>query len=331
MAPAGAETQRLTLAQLEHFHAEFDEAVSETPDIDRYCSSSHWVIPAHLAFHPDAEPVLFALPSGFGALLIEHTAYWGRMLIPMEASWCLACPLVGSDPLALTMGLRQVLTRAEQDWDTALISGLVPDGLLYRALLAAMNGVATLYRGPVVTRTIADLAEGRDGWLARRSSRFRNNIRRTERRCREAGIVLETHRSPDADWPRLLARAMAVESRSWKGRDRAGVDHGPMRSFYDHMIARLGPAGRCRLIFASRGGADLGFILGGVHHGIYRGLQFSFDDDWRALSLGNLLQTAMIETMSVEGIAVYDLGTDMGYKRRWADRTLETVSILMRR
>jgi len=331
MIGSGSEIERLTLSELEKARTDFDAAVGLTPDIDRYCSSSHWVIPARAAFNPEAEPVCFTLPgNGFGAMMVENSTYWGRMLMPLEASWCLACPLVGPDPLASAMGLGLFLGRVYQDWDSALVTGLVDKSTLYRALLT-LGGEMKLFRGPSVVRTIADLEGGRERYLARRSARFRNNIRRAERRCREAGIVLETHMDRDAPWTALLARAMAVESRSWKGREGAGVDLGPMRLFYDEMIARIGPGGHCRLILATLDGRDVGFILGGIHHGIYRGLQFSFDDDHRALSLGNLLQMAMIRQVIAEGVRWYDLGTDMDYKRRWADQTLETVSVLIRR
>ena len=61
----------------------------------------------------------------------------------------------------------------------------------------------------------------------------------------------------------------------------------------------------------------------------YRGLQFSYDDEWSALSLGSLCQYHQIAGLCREGVARYDLGTDMEYKRRWAEEQFETTLLVV--
>jgi CelD/BcsL family acetyltransferase involved in cellulose biosynthesis len=58
--------------------------------------------------------------------------------------------------------------------------------------------------------------------------------------------------------------------------------------------------------------------------GEYRGLQFSYHDDHAALGLGGLLQYQQIVALCDEGVERYDLGTEMDYKRRWAEDIMET-------
>ena len=58
-----------------------------------------------------------------------------------------------------------------------------------------------------------------------------------------------------------------------------------------------------------------------------RGFQFSFDRRLRELSLGSLMQRAQIAALCDEGIETYDLGMDVRYKRRWADRARDTLTL----
>ena len=104
-----------------------------------------------------------------------------------------------------------------------------------------------------------------------------------------------------------------------------------MRAFYAHMVRLLAPAGRMRLILARHEDRDIGFILGGVFAGEYRGLQFSHDVAYRHLSLGNVLQRQQIERLCREGIGLYDLGTMMEYKERWADEAFVTRLLVVLR
>jgi Acetyltransferase (GNAT) domain len=83
-----------------------------------------------------------------------------------------------------------------------------------------------------------------------------------------------------------------------------------------------------RLSVARLDGADVGFILGGVIDGRYRGLQLSFAQSVRALSIGNLLQLHEIRSLCSEGVHTYDLGMDMEYKRAWSDSVFVTRPII---
>jgi hypothetical protein len=83
-----------------------------------------------------------------------------------------------------------------------------------------------------------------------------------------------------------------------------------------------------RLSVARLDGADVGFILGGVINGRYRGFQLSFAQSVRALSVGNLLQLHEIRSLCFEGVHTYDLGMDMEYKRVWSDSVFVTRPII---
>ena len=84
------------------------------------------------------------------------------------------------------------------------------------------------------------------------------------------------------------------------------------------------------MVFARLDGEDVAMGFGGILGDTFRGLQMSYDDRFRQLSLGNLIQWSLIEHLVTEGLRLYDLGTDIGYKRRWAEPGMETVALVVR-
>ena len=100
-------------------------------------------------------------------------------------------------------------------------------------------------------------------------------------------------------------------------------------AFYGAMLPRLCALGQQRTIFARLGERDVGYILGAVMAGEYRGLQFSYDADLAQFGIGGLLQYQQVLELCGEDIARYDLGTEMDYKRRWAEDIMETEMLVV--
>lgn len=196
----------------------------------------------------------------------------------------------------------------------------------------ALHQCGRVYKGPTTTRRVAALDGGLDGFLARRTAKFRKNLRRYERLVARTGLSFEWwNRSlTAAEGEQLFARLLAVEARGWKGSAGVGIDHGDMCTFYRELMALQGPAGAIRLGFARQDDSDQAYILGGVHRDTYRGYQFSFAAEHEALGLGNWMQLRAIEELCAEGVALYDLGSDMAYKQAWSDRPFETCALMVR-
>ncbi len=153
------------------------------------------------------------------------------------------------------------------------------------------------------------------------------NLRSARRRAAGAGITFERHLRL-ADPAEILERSLAVERRSWKGREQVGIGGGQMEAFYRDMLPRLARTGALRAVFARAGERDVGFVFGGVLGDTYRGLQMGYDAALKALSLGSLVQLELIEALCDEGAAVYDLGQDIAYKHRWSEPGLATVTLV---
>jgi hypothetical protein len=311
-------------------HADdFDGEVGKTPAIDRFCSSAAWILAASSTLMPPRAMFSFRGKHGyFAAMRGVHPAGF-PYIEPVELAWGLASPLIGAEPERLVEEVVPVLA-GHRDWQLAIFAGLTVSGPQRRALDARLPPRWERRRGQPTVRHVASLAGGIDGFLSRRSRDLRKSLRKAERTATAEGITFESVRVHDAAAATALyERIQAVEARSWKAREGVGIHAGPMRAFYAAMLPRLAALGQQRTMFARRAERDVGYILGAVMGGEYRGLQFSYDADLEHVGLGGVLQLQQIGELCRDGVARYDLGTEMDYKRRWAEELMETEMMVL--
>jgi CelD/BcsL family acetyltransferase involved in cellulose biosynthesis len=320
------------LDELDRRAAELDRVALEAPFIDRFCSSSTWILPAAEALMPAGQPLCAASADGFLTTVIRARGEL-RAVEPCEASWGLASPLVGTHPERLADAAADLLAARDRDWDLLVLSGLPLGSPLLDRLARRLGRRYRVGLGPVTRRHIASLAGGLDGFLSRRPRRLRKSLRQAKRRADEAGIHFEVARArDDAEADALFERIMSVEKRSWKGQVGVGLVEEPMREFYRRVGRRLARAGQHRLLLARQGDEDIGFVLGAVFGGTYRGLQFSFDDRFARIGLGNLSQHHQVALLAEEpAIQSYDLGTGGEYKVDWAESGWDSVCLVAAR
>jgi hypothetical protein len=319
----------LSIEELEASADALDQDVLRSPDVDRFCSSSAWILSANHALAPPRQGFIHRGEHGWLTAMLTRTGQGIACVEPLEAAWGMGCPLIGADPLALAEEFAAHLA-PRRDWRVALLTGLSRDGALLPALLRALpKWLRHGFSEPTVRR-IASLEGGVDGFLSRRSRNFRKALRAAERDAHAAGITFESVSvTTEAEAAATYARICAVEAQSWKAAEGAGIHHGPMHDFYARMVRHLARHGRQRTGFARLGERDVAYVLGAVFDGGYRGLQFSYDLAFEHQSLGSLLQLRQVEALVEEGVRRYDLGQDLEYKRRWAEEAFETATLVL--
>lgn len=307
----------------------FDEAVESMSGIDHYCSASDWILPASQALMPERESWIHAANRSYWAFMRGRHPEGFYYLEPLEAMWALACPMIGAQVDVLMEGLEILCEQPKEDWKILVISGLPSEHPIFAAIVQRFASRLRLGLGQETTRLTVDLSGGVDAFLARRSKQFRRSLKRTIRNAAQAGITIvdASQEEPDA----IFSRIMDVESRGWKGLESMGINDGPMHFFYQAMLPRLSSRGAGRVLFAQQGERDIAYIFGGIRKETYRGLQFSFDAEYKPFGLGNLLQAEQISRLCEEKVANYDLGTHMDYKTRWSDNEQETLTVLLMR
>ena len=314
----GAHLALSTVAAQDRPDSPWNRAAMAVEHGDPLCCRTEWQLSALATLHPTHEPLIGVGGAAVLALAWLPHPQLGPMLGPCEASWTYGCPLLGPDAVELLAHLLDRLARRRRRPAVA-ITGLAPGSPTLRAV-EALPHHDCCETSDVREQCAASLAGGLDGFLSRRSSHFRRHVRQQQRRARAHGIVLERVAPTDAAAAdAAYARMLAIEARSWKGRDGCGMDREPARAFYGHMLGRLAQGGHARAIFAVRDGVDLGLLFGGCVGGVFRGQQFSYDVDWSHGSLGNVMQLEQLAWLAEEGARRYDLGPMMAYKARWAE------------
>ncbi len=302
----------------------FDDLVDRTGEVDRFCSSTDWIVPLHRRL-------------GSGRVLVEVTPEAGvaltrlpgrdrrALLCGLDAQWGFACPVVGPSVEAGVELIEQHLHQHRHDCQALLLPGVTPHGALATCLVQRL-GSRILSANSTLGRRVAWLDGGVGAYLDRRSARFRRNARQAANRAQLAGIRFEWLQGGGAA---VVRRAIAMEQASWKGRNGSGLADPAFAGFYLDLAESLA-GGRLRAGFAVAGRQDVGYILGAVRRGRYRGLQLAYSSHFPALSLGNLLQLGQMEHLVSEGVTRYDLGMDMPYKVSWSDELFETETLVVR-
>ncbi len=326
--------KHLNLQDLEQRWSRIERAADATPGVDPWCSGLDWSLSVAHGFARRGKRLLLESEHGAGFVLLGYYLDVERnmFLSGLEPLWGFGSPVIGTDIAGLVDELVDELQQLPE-WTALVLPGL-PE-LPSPTTIDMMTGLSTL--GPVhlgegITRQVADLSRGHEQWLAARSSRFRRNLRRAERLATERKVTIVNVRH-EAD---LFDRIEAIERQSWKGHEDSGVTSEEMNRMYRHMVKRLQVRGRLHAHVATirtdNGERDVGYILGGIRNRRYRGLQISYVDGYEDLSIGNLLQHHQIQLLCQSDLAdSYDMGMDIEYKRRWADRAETSVMAIVQR
>lgn len=310
----------------------FDEIALNSDGIDGYCSSSRWVVPAFESFAQPMEPFVLAGEYGFGAFTRFRHPEVGMCLMPLDATWGLGCPLVLRQTHGGMAEFRAALGSC-LPWDAAVVSGIDPESYLFQIFRFTLGSQYLLRRISETKRVIASLEGGLDGFLSRRTRKFRANLRKASQRAQMEGLtfhrtILRSNDSVDAVYPTL----MQIEGLSWKAQAGEGVDRDPMKSFIRMVLQRGTRNDQVMLILAQRNGAVVGYLHGSLCRRGFRGLQMSYDERLAPMAIGNLLQLSMLQWLCEENSAdTYDLGSELEYKRAWGERTFTTWTVLTTR
>ncbi len=302
---------------------------------DPFSCGPAWQLSFHEAFHPDRR-LLLRVESDASLAFSELVLPSGAIIFtPPESHWISGCPLLGREPERLLERALPFLADACRGrLPCFLIGGLADDDDLPLRLIRRFgNRFRFLEQEPSRQRG-ASLDGGFDGYLSRRSGNFRAKMKKAKKNADALGLRFEAFAPDDPSLAdALYARMLAVEEKSWKGRDHCGMAESPSREFYGIMLRRLSRRREGRVIFARLDGRDVGFIFGGLCGARYRGQQFSYDDAFKRLSVGDLLQLEQIRRLCDEGVLRYDMGMSdhpsMAYKARWAESELSLRAWLL--
>lgn len=322
--------KRLSLDEWKQHTSTFDQHVQATPDISHVCTASDWQYAAYQTLHSQREAAIWTSDECSFLGCSGELPPFTRVLQPLEISWAFGSSVVGADPVQCADFVLSILEQHASKWQVVMLSGVPRGSQLQRQLQRKIGRYYRMdaFEGAHCMQSL--LSDGLDAFLGGLSSKFRANLRRSERRASEQGIQFEWHdRGLCAE--SILQRALDIETRSWKFADGSSIfQTDRFLEFYRKLSQSMAQNGRLRALFATQEGRDIAYVLGGTLGRVYRGFQLSYDDSYAALGIGHLAQWKMIQKLvGSDNIHTYDLGMMMDYKKKWSNHLLQLDNLII--
>lgn len=151
----------------------------------------------------------------------------------------------------------------------------------------------------------ANISDGWDDYLARRSRNARKNIRKARR-------LLDTaeHRwwKGTEDGADVFERVLAVSRNSWKGKVGTAIGSTEeLRSFYRGLWDTFGTAGKMEAYLLEINGKDAGSIITIRHGDTAYAMKFAFIEEFKEYSPGRLTLAFLIERSAAAGLRTVDM------------------------
>jgi len=225
---------------------------------------------------------------------------------------------IGPQPEAtLAAGLAHV-RRTPRDWDVLELRWIDAGGPGTGQAEQAMRAAGFQVCKSVWDRTaMIDLSGSWSDYLAARSSKWRNNLRRTERRLGRQGRVDylryrprgQAHGEDDPRWD-LYDLCEELARRTWQGSSATGttLSHESIRRFLRSEHAAAARAGAVDLNLLLLDEQPLAFAYNYFWDGTVYGLRAGYDAELSREGAGNLLFARAIEDSFRRQDLLYDLG-----------------------
>jgi CelD/BcsL family acetyltransferase involved in cellulose biosynthesis len=169
-----------------------------------------------------------------------------------------------------------------------------------------------------------------EAFLASRSGKFRNYLRRKNRAVEESGQIKVLRAGRDLDLDQAYADLLSIEERSWKHAHGTAISAVPhQRLYYRTLSAGALERGRLHLVLMYLNDRPIAFDLGIKHDDRYYYLKTSFDEEFRRLSPATVLRAHLVETLIGEGVHSLDFPAEpYQWEEQWTDQLRWHKSIL---
>ncbi len=258
-------------------------------------------------------------PSRFGPVRV--------LTYPLD-NWGTAFGPIGIQRTATLYAAMRHLRDRRCDWDVLDLRWVDPETDRNRTpRTMAMNDLAP-HAQPWMHGAVIDLDGDWDAYLAGRTPKFRENLRRLRRRIEAAGeVVFERYRPQggldDGRNPRwdLFETCVEISARSKQARDTNNyvLSHPRIVEFLAELHEIAARDGCVDVNVLRLDGKPIAFTYNYFWDGIVFGLRMGFDPEYAGLGPGTVLRAMMIEDSFRRGDRQIDLGT--GYlesKTPWA-------------
>jgi len=229
--------------------------------------------------------------------------------------------LRASDANDVVPELLVALRRLPWPWDVLRIGNLLECNPIANQLRSFLPVSGFNYR---VRREHAsyylDLPATYDRFLASRSSKFRNHLRRKTRQLEAMGCLEVRRAGRDLDVMQAYRDLLTVEELSWKRTHGTAITSIPrQREFYRLLCTGAAQCGRLHLQVLYLDGRPIAFDLGITTADRYSYLKTSFDESLRLASPATVLRARLVESLIEEGFRFLDFPAEpYEWEEQWS-------------
>lgn len=216
-------------------------------------------------------------------------------------------------------------------WDLLRLPRLLESGELEQALLREVPQRGWTFRlraeqPSYYLRLPGTYAE----YLAQRSSKFRNYLKRSERKLSELGSM-EFTSAAGHDFDAAFEDLIAIERDSWKhahGTAISAVDH--QAPFYRDLARAALESGALHLTFLRSRGVAIAYNLGVVNRDCYLYLKTSYREQFKAYGAATVGRSRLMQRLIEEKLAVCDFPAEpYEWEKQWTEELRWHSSLLV--
>lgn len=163
-----------------------------------------------------------------------------------------------------------------------------------------------------------------DNSIAKRSAKFRRNLRRLWKKLREKGEVTTHFYCNISELHDALEEFIEVESAGWKAESKTALKYNDgLRSFYRAIIDTFGQSGSCVIHTMKLDGRPIASQLSVISGKTYNMLKIGYDEEFKVIGPGALLLDETVSRFSKdEAIDTISFVTGSGWADKWDPEAL---------
>lgn len=209
------------------------------------------------------------------------------------------------------------------NWDVFRINRFIESNPLLECIADKLqNSLGRHYRIRRVEPSFyIELGDSYGEYLNKRSSNFRNNIKRAAKKLRGLGEVSFRWTNEFHDFEEAYSIILAIEEESWKKKHGTAITSTKkQREFYRELWGGAYRKGRLRLCVLCLDQVPIAFEAGLLRGRKYYGVHGSYDEKFKKENPGTVLLARFLEGLVSDGVKEYDwFGEPFEWESRWTD------------
>lgn len=214
------------------------------------------------------------------------------------------------------------LFQLERKWDVFRIGNILESNPIINAMIISLEKSSFKYEIKQQEPSFfIHLNNTYDEYLKKRSSKFRNYLRRMGKKLGEQGnINLVTHHDYD-DISVAYEQLLEIEKNSWKQTHGTSISSISMQEeFYKSLIVGSFLKGRLHLLLMFLDQKPIAYNLGLINNGTYLYLKTSYDESYRKFGPSTVLRAELIQMLINNGIKLFDFpGEPYEWEKQWTE------------